>query len=157
MDINATLLGQMITFAIFVLFTMKIVWPVLNKVLVERQKKIAAGLAAAEKGHKTLFDAKEEAEACLHDAKKQSEDIISNANKRAVNILENSRSDAVKERDSIINSGRRQIEQELNQAKKNLCNQVSKLIIMGAEKILSRTIDYKDHRDLIESFSKKIS
>lgn len=156
MNINATLLGQMITFAIFVWFTMKFVWPMINAALVERRDKIVEGLAAAENGHKVLIEAKKEYAIKLSVAKKQGEDIIANANQLASKIIEEAKDFALKEKEKIVFSGHKQIEREIQQAKVDLQNSLSDLIVRGAEKILSRTINPNDHRDLLNKLSQKL-
>ncbi len=156
MNINATLLGQMITFAIFVWFTMKVVWPILDQALIERRKKIADGLAAAEKGHKTLEKASSDAQAQVRTARAQSEDIIARANKQASQIIEEAKAEATQERNDIVSSGYKHVEQALQQAKLDLQNQVATLAMQGAEKILSRTINASDHKDLLDKLSKEL-
>ena len=156
MNINATLLGQMITFAIFVWFTMKFVWPAINAALIERRNKIVEGLAAAENGHKALVEAKKECAIKLNVAKKQGDDIIANANQLASQIIEEAKDFALKEKEKIVISGHKQIERELQQAKIDLQNNLSDLIVRAAEKILSRTINSNDHRDLLNKLSQKL-
>ncbi len=156
MNINATLLGQMITFAIFVWFTMKMVWPLLDQALIERRKKIADGLAAAEKGHQTLREAKTDAKGQVKQARAQSEDIVGNATKQASQIIEEAKAAAVQERNDIIASGHKHVEQALQQAKLELQQQVAKLAVQGAEKILARTINPSDHKDLLDNLSKEL-
>ncbi len=156
MNINATLLGQMITFAIFVWFTMKVVWPILDQALVERRKKIADGLAAAEKGHKTLEAANSDAQTKVRTARAQSEDIIARANKQASQIIEEAKAEATQERNDIVSSGYKHVEQALQQAKLDLQDQVAILAVQGAEKILSRTINASDHKDLLDKLSKEL-
>lgn len=156
MSINATILGQMITFAIFVLFTMKFVWPLLNNALVERKDKIMNGLIAAEHGHKTLQDAKTEAQIHLSTAKTKAESIISNANQLASNIIDEAKNLAVKEKNEIILNGKKQVELSYQQAKVDLQSHLSKLVIIGVEKILSRSIDVSDHKSLLDNMTKDI-
>jgi F-type H+-transporting ATPase subunit b len=156
MNINATLLGQMITFAIFVWFTMKMVWPMLDQALVERKKKIADGLAAAEQGHKTLEEAKNNVHMQLRQARKQSADIINNANQQALQIIEEAKAEATQERNDIVYSGHKHVDQALQQAKVDLQKQVAGLVIHGVEKILSRTINASDHKELLDNLSKEL-
>ncbi|HFL8794681.1 MAG TPA: F0F1 ATP synthase subunit B [Candidatus Azosocius sp. HAIN] len=156
MNINATLLGQMITFAIFVWFTMKVVWPIIDEVLIERRKKIVDGLAAAEDGHKILLEAKKEISIKINAAKKQGEDIIANANQLASQIVDEAKNFALKEKEKIIFSGHKQIERELQQAKIDLQNDLSDLIIRGAEKLLSKAINVNEHRELLNKLSQKL-
>lgn len=156
MDINATLLGQMITFAVFVLFTMKIVWPMIQNIMEERKKKILDGLDAAKKGHEKLKKAEEKSQLHISEAKEKYNTIVATAKKQADKILEDARSGALSERDEIIISGHKQIEQELNKVKIELQKQMAELIITGAEKILDKSITAKDHIDILNKFIKKL-
>ncbi len=156
MSINATLLGQMITFGIFVLFTMKFVWPLLNKALIDRKNKIADGLAAAKKGHKILENANIDAKHHLIEARKQAKSITDNANLKATKILEEIKVLAKKEKDEIVLSGDKQVRQCYNQMKYDLENNVSELVLLIVKKVLSREINSSDHRALINDLSKNI-
>lgn len=156
MDINATLLGQMITFAIFVWFTFKFVWPMIQSSMDERKKKILDGLDAAKQGHEKLRQAEEKSKIHIQEAKEQYNSILANANKQASKILDDAKLGALKERDEIINSGHKQIEQEVNKIKMDLQKQMAELIINGAEKVLLKSINAKDHSTILEKFIKKL-
>lgn len=156
MDINATLLGQMITFAIFVLFTLKVVWPIIQQAMEERKKKILDGLDAAKKGHEKLKHAEEKSQIYLNEAKDKYNTIVGNANKQASRILEDAKTGALSERDEIIVSGRKQIDQELNKVKIELQKHMAELIINGAEKVLGKSINAKDHTVILNKFIKKL-
>ena len=156
MDINATLLGQMITFAIFVWFTLKFVWPMIQSSMDERKQKILDGLDAAKKGHEKLKEAESRYEVLLKKAKEQSDSIIINANKQASKILEDAKIGALSERDEIIDSGHRQIEQEVNKIKMELQKNLAELIIIGAEKVLLKSINPKEHTNILDKFIKKL-
>jgi len=155
-DINATLLGQIITFAIFVWFTSKFVLPMIKSSMDKRKQVILDGLEASKKGHEKLKQAEEEAERCLKNSKHECDNIIANANKQAIKILEDSRTSAVNERNEIILSGHKQIEQEINKVKMQLQKDMAKLIIQGAEKILAKNINQKDHSVILDNFIKKL-
>ena len=105
MDINATLLGQMITFAIFVWFTFQFVWPMIQSSMDERKKKILDGLDAAKQGHEKLKQAEDKSKKFIQEAKEQYNNILANANKQANKILEDARLGSISERDEIISSG----------------------------------------------------
>ena len=124
MSINATLIGQMITFALLVWFTMKYIWPPLFDSLEQRKKKIADGLAAAEKGHEEMHLAEKKAKGVLKDAKVQSSEIVNLAQKRANEIVEASKDTAKKEGERLILVAKVQIEQEKQQAKEGLAHAV---------------------------------
>lgn len=156
MSINATLIGQMITFALLVWFTMKYVWPPLFQSLEERKKKIAEGLAAAERGQEEMELAEKKAIGVLREAKEQSADIVSLAQKRANEIVEESKGTAKTEGERLITAAKAQIEQELQQAKENLRQEVSALALSAAEQILSAEIDQKKHKEILSKVSNKL-
>jgi len=155
-DINATLLGQMITFAIFVWFTLRFVWPMIKSSMDERKRKILDGLDAAEKGHEKLAQAEDKAKICLKKAKEQCDSIMANADRQASKILDDARVGALNERDEIITSGHKQVEQEMNKVKLELQKKMAELIISGAEKILIKSINSKDHAGMLDKFVKKL-
>jgi len=155
-DINATLLGQIITFAIFVWFTSKFVLPMIKSSMDNRKQVILDGLEASKKGHEKLKQAEEEAERCLKNSKNECDNIIANANKQAIKILDDSLTSALNERNEIILSGHKQIEQEINKVKTQLQKDMAKLIIQGAEKILAKNINQKDHSVILDNFIKKL-
>lgn len=156
MSINATLIGQMITFALLVWFTMTYIWPPLFNSLEERKKKIADGLAAAEKGREDMDLAQKKAKVVLKDAKDQSSEIVSLAQRRANEIVEESKDNAKKEGDRLILAAKAQIEQEIQQTKENLRREVAALAVSAAEQILSAEIDKNKHQDLVNKISDKL-
>lgn len=156
MNINATLIGQLIAFAIFVIFCMKYVWPPLMAAIEERQKTIADGLADAERAGKDLELAQEEATAKLRDAKQQAADIIEQAKKRANQLVDEETQRGHAEREKIINQGYAEIEAERNRAKEDLRKQVAALAVVGAERILQREIDAAAQDDIVEKLVAKL-
>lgn len=150
MNPNATLIAQAISFAIFVWFTMKFVWPPLIKAIDERQKKIADGLAASERGQHDLELAKKEAAHFLKDAKLQAAEILEQANKRGAVMVEEAKAEAKVEADRVKAGALAELEQEVNRAKEGLRTQVATLAVAGAEKILARSIDASAHADIVE-------
>lgn len=156
MDINLTLIVQMLVFAAFVLFTMKLVWPPLAKALEERQDKIADGLAAAERGHKELELAQHRVKDELKQAKVQSADLIEKANRRAAQIIEDAKEAAKQEAQMQVKLGQEQLVQQVNHAKEELRKQVAQLAINGAEKILMREVDAKANIALLDNLIKEI-
>jgi F-type H+-transporting ATPase subunit b len=150
MNINATLLGQAIAFAVFVWFCMKYVWPPLLSAIDERQKKIADGLTQAERAGKDLELAKAKAAEKLKEAKAQAADIVELANKRRAQIVEEAKAEGETERQKIIAQGQAEIEAERNRAREELRQQVSNLAIAGAEKIIKRSIDKEANSDIID-------
>jgi F-type H+-transporting ATPase subunit b len=155
-SINATLIGQMITFALLVWFTMKYIWPPLFDSLEERKKKIAEGLAAAEKGHEEILLAEKKAKKVLKEAKEQSSEIVTLAQKRANEIVEESKDTAKKEGERLIVAAKAQIEQERQQAKEVLRHEVVSLALKAAEQILGAEIDQGKHQDIISKVSNQL-
>lgn len=156
MNINATLLGQTITFAVFVWFCMRYIWPPIVNALETRRKTIADGLAAAERGrHEQELAAKRAAET-LHEAKVKAAEIIGQAEKRAAQIIDEAKAAAKAEGDRLIAAARAEIEQEAHRAREQLRGQVAALVIAGAEKILRREVDAKAHAELLEAIAKEI-
>lgn len=156
MNINLTLIGQSITFAVFVWFCMKYVWPPIMNALAERKKLIADGLAAGERGRHELELAAKRAAESLREAKQQAADVIAQAEKRAAQIIDEAKSAAKAEGDRMIAAARAEIEQEANRAREALREQVAALAVAGAEKILRREIDAKAHADLLEALKKEL-
>ncbi|MGM9454348.1 F0F1 ATP synthase subunit B [Legionella bozemanae] len=156
MEINLTLIVQMLVFAAFVLFTMKLVWPPLAKAMEERQDKIADGLAAAERGRKELELAQHRVKDELKQAKVQSADIIEKANKRAAQIIEEAKETAKHEAQMQVKLAQEQLQQQINHAKDDLRKQVANLAITGAEKILMREIDAKANTALLDNLIEEI-
>jgi len=155
--INATLIGQMITFALLVWFTMKYIWPPLFNSLEERRKKIAEGLAAAEKGQEEIRLAEKRAVSILKQAKEQSAEIIGLAQKRAGELVEESKEQAKKEGQRMILAAQAQIEQESRQAKERLRQEVAVLALSVAEQILESEIDRAKHLNILNSVSNQLA
>ena len=142
MDINATLIGQMITFAIFVVFTMKFVWPPLMRVLDARRKKIADGLLAAEKGHHELELAERKVKQILVEAKAQASLIIDNANQRAHQIEEEAKASALHLTERMKSAAKADIREEIDFARQQLQNEAGELAILCTERLLHKNIDH---------------
>lgn len=156
MNINATLIGQAIAFAIFVLFCMKFVWPPVIAALHERQKKIADGLDAANRAARDLELAHEKAGQQLREAKAQAAEIIEQAKKSANQIVDEARDQARAEGDRMVAQAKAQIEQEINSVKDALRAQVGALAVSGAEKILGASIDANAQKQLVDQLAAEI-
>ncbi len=156
MSINATLIGQMITFTLLVWFTMKYVWPPIMQALEERKAKIAEGLAAAEKGQEEIRLAEKKAKKVLKEAKDQAAEIVSLAQKRANELVEESKGNAQKEGERMIQAATAQIEQEMQQARESLRKEVSALALRAAEQILQQEIDKAKHKEILNKASEQL-
>jgi F-type H+-transporting ATPase subunit b len=156
MNINATLLGQAISFAIFVWFCMKFVWPPLTKALADRQKKIADGLNAASKAQDDLKVAQEQVAQELKAAKEQTAQLLEQANRRASQLVEEAKVQAQAESERVKAQAREQIEQESNRARDVLRAQVAALAIAGAEKILQAEVNATAHAAMLNQLATEL-
>lgn len=153
MNINLTLIGQTISFAFFVWFCMKFVWPALVGVMAEREKKIADGLEAADRADKDLELAQKKATEQLREAKEEAASIIDQANKRANQIVEEAKQQAVVENQRLKDAAQAQIDQEVNRAKEELRGKVATLALAGAEKILGASVDEAANAELVNQLA----
>ena len=153
MNITATLIGQSISFFLFVVFTMKYVWPPIMNALNERKKKIADGLAEAEKGHHELELAEKRSAEILREGKEKSREFIDQAQKRHDEIVDEAKDAAREEGERIKQAARVEIDQERQLAKDSLRAEVSALAIAGAEQILMREVDKNAHNEVLDKIS----
>lgn len=156
MSINATLIGQMITFALLVWFTMKYVWPPIMQALEERKKKIAEGLAAAEKGQHEMDLAEKRAGSLLREAKDQASEIVGLAQKRAGELVDESKMSAREEGERIVAAARAEIDREVQKAKEGLRQQVADLAVDAAEQILRQEVDRAKHKQIIDNLGQAL-
>ena len=156
MDINMTLIGQTVAMIVFVWFCMKFIWPPIMEGIENRQKEIADGLAAAEKGQNSLNEAKAEADDIISDARKQATSILDQAHARANEIVAEGKADGVKEREKQLAAATAEVEQETNRAREELRGQVSAIAVASAEKILEREIDAKAHEDILSKLAAEL-
>ena len=156
MNINATLIGQSITFFLFVWFCMKFIWPPLIKALADRRQRIADGLAAAERGKQELAEAAKKSAEVLQQARTQASEIIAQSERRAAQIVEEAKQSARTEGDRIIAGAKEEIEQEVFRARETLRSQIAGLAVRGAEKILRREVDEKAHAELLSSLQTEL-
>ena len=156
MNLNMTFFGQMITFAILIWFTMKFIWPPLNKAIEERQHKIAEGLAAAEQSQKNLAQAQQSVDAELRAARTKANEIIDQAHQRANQIIDQAKNDALAEATRQKALAEAEIAASANRAREDLRKQVSTLAVTGAEKLLKREIDANAHKALLDELAAEI-
>ena len=156
MEINITLLGQLITFSVFVWFTMKFVWPPILKVMKEREQRIADGLAAAERGQQALELAQLNADEHLQEAKQQAAEIIEQANKRANQLAEESKQQIRIENERLLAIARADIQQEWQIAQQKIRAEVANLVITTTEKILAQSLDSVAQHALVKQSLEEI-
>ena len=153
MNINLTLIGQSIAFAVFVWFCFRFVWPPIIKALNDRKTRIAEGLAAADEGLRAKEKAEEEVEERLKEAREQAKDIIANAKKQAEGVVDEARNDARSESERILKAARAEIDQQVNQAREELRKQVVTIALDGAQQVLMREVDPKAHSETLEKLA----
>ncbi|WP_438765505.1 F0F1 ATP synthase subunit B [Kushneria sp. TE3] len=156
MNINLTLIGQMIAFAIFVWFCMKYVWPPITQALNERQQRIQDGLEEADRARAELHKANEQAEETLRESREEAARILDKTRARANQMIEEARNDARAEGERMIENARSEIDSEIQQAKGELRAQVATLAIQGAERILESSIDEKKHREMVDRLAEEL-
>ena len=156
MSINLTLIGQMITFAIFIWFTMTFVWPPLRKAMHDRNKKIADGLANAEKAENELEIARRKANEITRDAKAQATSIIDQANERARRINEQAKEDARESAEKIRAAAEKEIAREKQQARNELKAEFAGSVVMGTEKLIRQHIDEQSNRRLLDEMAEEL-
>jgi F-type H+-transporting ATPase subunit b len=156
LNINLTLVIQMVVFAILVWFTMRFVWPKLLGTLEERSRKIALGLAAAERGQQELAQAESRIEQMIREARERANEIIDQAERRANEMIEQAKRAADSEGHRILEAAQEQIELEAARVRDQLRKDVARLAIETASKLLEREIDARAHRDLIDRLAAQL-
>lgn len=156
MNINATLIGQAIWFAVFIWITMKYVWPPLQKAMANRQAQIAEGLAAAERGkHEQDLAAKRSSDV-LRQAKEKSAEIVVQAERRAQQIVDEAKGHAKVEADKVVAGAKAEIDQEVERAKQQLRERVAELAVAGAEKILRKEVNASVHAGMLAALKQDL-
>jgi F-type H+-transporting ATPase subunit b len=156
MNINFTLISQAMAFAIFIWFTVRFVWPPLMRAIENRQKTIADGLAAGERGKRELELASQRSGDVVREARQRASDIIAQAEKRAAEIVDEAKVAAREEGGRILVGAKAEVEQEVFRAKEVLRQQVADLALAGAAKILRREVDEKAHAELLASLKAEL-
>ncbi|HEY8023912.1 MAG TPA: F0F1 ATP synthase subunit B [Burkholderiaceae bacterium] len=156
MNLNATLLAQFVVFFILAIVTMKYVWPPMMKALDDRAKKIADGLAAADKGKEALQDAAQRVAAELSAARDEGQKRIGEAEKRALAIVEEAKKIASDEAARIVAAAKDDAEQQVTKAREALRGEVASLAVKGAEQILKREINAGAHADLLNQLATEL-
>lgn len=156
MNFNATFIGQIIVFAIFVALCAKYVWPPIMAVMQERQKKIADGLDAASKADKALELAQDDAAEQIRVAKQQAADMLEQANRRAASIVDDAKSEADSQAKRIIAAAQAEVDKERQLARESLRARVAELAVTGAEKILEAEVDRAKHAQYLEKLAAEL-
>ena len=156
MNINLTLIGQLITFIVFVWFCKQYVWTPIINALAERRTTIADGLAAADKGQAAQAEGEIQAGKLVDAAKGQASEILSKAEKRGSEIITEAKTEAGAEGNRIILAAQAEIDTEVSKAKESLRTQVSELAVAGAQQILKREVDAKAHAELLDDLAARL-
>jgi F-type H+-transporting ATPase subunit b len=156
MNMNLTLIAQAISFALFILFTVKFVWPPLMRAIEERQKKIADGLAAGEQGKKELEASSKRASEEIGNARTRAGEIIAQAEKRDTQMIEEAKHAAKEEGNREKAAAKAEIDQEVSRAREALREQVAALAVSGAERILQREVNAQAHAELLAQLKKEL-
>jgi F-type H+-transporting ATPase subunit b len=155
-NFNATFIGQMVAFAIFIYLTYRYVWPPIVSAMEERSKRIADGLQAADRAEKDLELAQKKVVEQLTSAKKEAAAIIDQANKRAIEIVEEAKLKAQQEAERVKAAAQAEIELATSRAKEELRSKVVVLALAGAEKILESSIDQNAHNELVNKLAAEL-
>jgi F-type H+-transporting ATPase subunit b len=156
MNFNLTLIAQALAFALFIWFTVKFVWPPLMRAIEQRQKQIADGLAAGERGKQSLEASAKQIEADMKAARERAGEVIAQAGKRGSQLIEEAKNAAREEGNREKAAAKAEIEQQVAHAKEMLREQVAALAVAGAEKILHREVNAQTHAALLEQLKKEI-
>ena len=156
MDFNLTLIGQSISMIVFVWIAMKWIWPIIMKKVDERQKLIADGIAAGEKGQKELAEARHGSEAILADARQKAIQVTDLASKRGNDLVAEAKNTALAEGQRLVNQAKGEIANEQNRARDGLRKEVSSLALAGAAKVLGREVDAKAHAQLLDELAAEL-
>ncbi len=149
MNVTATLFGQMLTFAVMVAFVWRFLWGPMTRMLAERSRRIADGLAAAEKGKHDLERAQKRAVELLRETKQQATEVLAQAEKRAGEIIDEAKSHARSETENIIAAAKSEIAREINAAREQLRASVAQLAVVAAGRILEEEVDAKAHAKML--------
>jgi F-type H+-transporting ATPase subunit b len=156
MNLNLTIIGQSISFLIFIGFCWIYIWPHIIKALHERQTRIAEGLAAADRGQHEQQLAEQRAKETLKHAKQEAAEILAQAQKRGNEMVEEAKSAARNEGERIKQSAQAEIQLEVNRARETLRKQVAGIAVAGAERILQREVDAKKHKEVLDQLAAEI-
>ncbi|MBI3382145.1 F0F1 ATP synthase subunit B [Aquabacterium sp.] len=156
MNLNATLIAQIVVFMILWWFTMKFVWPPITKALDERASKIADGLAAADKAKLELANANKSVQEQLSQSRDEIAKRIADAEKRGNALVEDAKGRATAEADKIVADAKAEAAQLIVQAREALREQVAGLAVKGAEQILRREVSAQVHADLLSRLKSEL-
>lgn len=150
MNINATLILQLIVFLILVVFTQKLIWPPIMKALDERAKKVADSLEAADKAKAEVSELNAKVEEQLASMRNEAATQRADAERRAQEIVDEAKARANEEATRILAAAKAEAQQEAGKVRDSLRAEVSALAVKGAEQILRKEINASAHAELLE-------
>ena len=156
MNINLTLIVQMVVFATLIFAVMKWLWPPILNAMAERERKISLGLAAAEQGEQELAAARGKAEGIVREARERASQIIDHAQHRANELVEQAKTTASAEGARLLAAAGQQIELETTHARESLRREVAGIAVGAAAKLLGREIDASKHADLLDKLAAEV-
>ena len=151
-----TILGQALTFLLFIWVTMKFVWPPLTQAMDERRRKIAEGLAQSEEAEQALDKANAECDEIIREARRKAGEIIEQASQRGNQLVEQAKEEAIAERDRQVHAAEAEIRQATNQAREALRERVAELAVAGAGRVIESEIDEKRHREMLDKLAAEL-
>ncbi len=156
MNINLTLVVQMIVFSILIWVVMTFIWPIILEAMDEREKKIATGLAAAEKGEKSLTEARDKSEAIIREARERAKSIEDQAARRANEAIEGAKQTALSEGARLVAAARTEAATETTRVRDQLRKEYGSLVVTGASRLLEKEIDAGKHAQLLDKLADDI-
>ena len=153
MNINLTLLGQAIAFALFVWFCMRFIWPPLTAAMRARRQGVADDLDTAARAQEAVAEARREADELRNVAKVEAVTVIDEAHRQATRIIEDAKERAEEERVRAARAAQSEIDQAVQRAREALREELSELLLTGADKVLGQPVDRRLHRSVVDQIS----
>jgi F-type H+-transporting ATPase subunit b len=157
MDLALTLVIQGVVFFLVAWGVMKFIWPTIIEMIEARQKKIAEGLAAASKGEKELDEAEARSKEIIREARDRAAQIVDQASKRSNEIVEEAKGTATGEAQRLVAQAHDEVARETTRAREGLRQEVGKLAVEGASRLLGREIDAKAHAELLDKLAAEVA
>jgi F-type H+-transporting ATPase subunit b len=157
MDLALTLVIQGVVFFLVAWAVMKFIWPHIMDIIEKRQKTIADGLAAASKGEKGLEEAEARSKDIIREARDRAAQIVDMAGKRSNEIVEEAKGAAASEAQRLVEQAHDEVARETTRAREGLRQEVGKLAVEGASRLLGREIDSKAHADLLDTLAAEVA
>ena len=148
----AAFISQLISFLIVLVILSKFVWPTVIRTLDKRKATIQEGVENAERAKEALREAGNRAEEILAEARREAQATIERAASNARQVALQIETEARARAEQFSQQQLERIQQETNRARMELSRHVVNLSIEAASKVISRSVDSKDNRRLVEDF-----